>query len=275
MPGPGDKKRSPTFADGDERRDRRRSLTAGTTYAPQVEVSDEITGRYEGEELEAKRAEREARARERLATLEAQRAEDRRRTAELERTVDTQGKLIDHLNVAHEIAVKPLIEKLPDNLNLIRAAQANLDAALEAAISSSDRAVAEMARQLQDHNVRLSAVERKSDADGARIAGIERTTEAHAQQLAEQRGDIAKLKRARDRDRDRAATSTDAKIGGFVRRHGPRALLWVAVAIGTAVTGAIGGYLSRELAPAPAPALPYPIPPDPAIRPAPPKGPVP
>jgi hypothetical protein len=218
-------RRAPTH--GGEDRHRRRSDSAG---APIAFVDDEITGRYEGVELDEKRRERDERTRERLAVLEV-RAQD---ADKLKKDVQTQGKLVDHLNITHEIAVKPVIEKLPGQLDLIRAAQVNLDAAVNAAIASTERALAEMARQLQDHNVRISDGERKTEAVAARLSTVETAQREDRAQIAKQRSDIVALKRSR---------GTDVVVGSFVRRHAVKVLLVLAGLVGSA----IAGYVSAKL----------------------------
>lgn len=265
MPGPSDKqppRRAPTFGGEDDRRNHRRSPTAGTIYAPSPEIPEEITGRYEGDLLAQKRGERS----------------DRERLAILEHKADRAERLEEQVAAARDAAARhdeayewlaPIAREMPGKLGDISAGLKAIAGDVDGVADTMRAHVESMTQELRGIANRLSLVERKSDADAARLELVERTAKEHAAELEQHRGDLAKLKRARERERDRAATSTDVKIGGFVRRHAAKALLVIAAAVGSAIAGGVSGYLfgSRE----PAPVLPVLSPAQPVMS-LPPKG---
>lgn len=198
----------------------RHSPTAG---APIAYVEDEVTGQYEGAELDQKRHERDARMRERLAVVETQAAGIDALRRDL-RTIDT---LVAGHNVTIEITVKPLIERLQPQLEAIRIAQAALDAAIESAITDTASAIADMTRQLQEHGTRIAGVE--SDAADAlkRMAVAERTIATHTTELAA----LA------------SGRTVDVKVGSWVRRN----LTSIVVTALSTIAGLVGGYLATKL----------------------------
>jgi hypothetical protein len=230
----GDDKPPRALTHGGARRDHRHRDTAG---APITFVEDEVTGRYEGELLDQKRAERDARMRERLAVVETQATG----IEPLRRDLRTTDQLVDQHNHVIEFGVKPLLEKLPRQLEAIRLAQHTLDGALTAAVKSSQDVWTGVSRQLQEHNLRLGAVERAQTADGARLSIVERTAADAASLAAKTRSEFVALKKARTAD-----SSVDAKVGSWVRRHASKALLAIAVAVGSAIAGVVGGYLATK-----------------------------
>lgn len=220
MPAGDDKPKPRALTHGGPGRHARHSPTAG---APIAYVEDEVTGQYEGAELEQKRHERDARVRERLAVVETQTAG----IDSLRRDLRTTDKLVDEHNISLKIHVLPVIERTARQLEAIRAAQHELDVAFTAAISTINDSIAEMTRQLQAHAVDLAALKDGHRTHSDRLGVVERTQAAHATELAALTGTRA----------------VDVKVGSWVRRNATSILV---TALST-IAGLVGGYLATKL----------------------------
>ncbi len=223
-PDPDKPRRASTQGD----RDRRRSDTAGQTAGSPVFVAEEVTGRYEGKELERRREDRDLEERLRLADG----ARDDIR--ELRSDAKKVGERVAAHHEAIEACLKPLAAKLPGQLEEIRRAQALLNAAVEAAVESSNEFTASISHQLQGHHVRIEKVEAESRASVSQIATVERT--------ASEARSIATDATARLTKLEKRSAAQGADLRRFWRRHLGKALAGALTLIAGAIAGAISAH---------------------------------
>jgi hypothetical protein len=215
-------------------RDKRKPITPPAGVRAQIAVpthefdQDDVTGKYTGIELEQRRQRRTTE--ERLNLADHARDDIRELRADAKRV----GEKVAGHHEAIESTLKPLAAKLPGQLEDIRVAQAALNAAVEAAVMSSQEITASISLQLRGHHERIEDVEETQRASTAQLASVEKTATEARSMAHEATARITKLEIHRS---DRIALAKQSQR--FWQRHLDKLI--------TAVIGAITGGLAALL----------------------------
>lgn len=227
-------KRPPTSSD----RDRRHRDSAGVAVPRGEFDPEDITGRYEGVELERHRRE-DRDIEERLRLADNARDDIRELRADAKKV----GEKVAGHHEAIETLLKPIAHDLPGALEGIRLGMARLESAVNASAAEMRTALSTISLQLRSHHERIEAGEAEGRAHASRLTTVEHAQQQTAAGVAANAAEIVKLKRR--------ATQQGADLRKWWRRHLGKA---VAGAL-TLIAGAIAGAITAHYNPAPSPAV--------------------